>query len=148
MRIGIQSGNLRQTEWHEYAVRFVLGGAITVVAGLIAKKFGPAVGGLFLAFPAIFPAGATVIEKHERRKKAQCGLQGVQRGRKMAGVDGLGAAIGSVGLIVFALVTWRLLEHASPGFVLFLATLGWLGMSDRPVASSKAVIVSEGSGCG
>jgi hypothetical protein len=129
MRIGIQTGSLRQTEWHEYAVRFVLGGAITVLAGLIAKKFGPAVGGLFLAFPAIFPAGATVIEKHERRKKEKYGLQGIQRGRKMAGVDGLGAAIGSVGLIVFALVTWRLLECGSVAIAPFLATLGWLGTS-------------------
>jgi hypothetical protein len=129
MRIGIQTDNLRQTKWHEYAVRFVLGGAITVLAGLIANRFGPAIGGLFLAFPAIFPASATMIEKHERRKKAKCGLQGVQRGRKMAGVEGLGAAIGSLGLIVFALVSWRLLEHGSSAIALFLATLGWLGTS-------------------
>jgi hypothetical protein len=124
--IGIEIGSLRQTQWHEYALRFVLGGVITVLAGLIAKKFGAGVGGLFLAFPAIFPAGATVIEKHERAKKARCGLNGVQRGRKLAGVDGLGAAIGSVGLIVFAVVTWRHLQHESPWIILFLATLGWL----------------------
>jgi hypothetical protein len=30
--------------------------------GLLAKKFGSTVGGLFLAFPAIFPASATLIE--------------------------------------------------------------------------------------
>jgi hypothetical protein len=34
------------------------------VVGLIAARFGPVVGGLFLAFPAIFPASATLIEKH------------------------------------------------------------------------------------
>ena len=46
---------LRTTKWNDYAVRFFLGGTITVVAGLIAKEFGPVIGGLFLAFPAIFP---------------------------------------------------------------------------------------------
>jgi hypothetical protein len=30
---------------------------------------GPRVGGLFLAFPAIFPASATLVEKHEKQKK-------------------------------------------------------------------------------
>jgi hypothetical protein len=44
---------------HEWAVRFFFGGAICVLAGLISKKFGPEIGGLFLAFPAIFPAGAS-----------------------------------------------------------------------------------------
>jgi hypothetical protein len=29
---------------------------MTVVAGVIAARFGPIFGGLFLAFPAIFPA--------------------------------------------------------------------------------------------
>ena len=44
-------------------------GLITAVAGIIAKQFGPGIGGLFLAFPAIFPASATLIEKHEKQKK-------------------------------------------------------------------------------
>ena len=49
---------------------------MTVLAGVIAKKFGPVVGGLFLAFPAIFPASATLIEKHERERKERKGLKG------------------------------------------------------------------------
>ena len=67
---------LRQTRWYEYLVRFVLGGAMTVVAGLIAARFGPVVGGLFLAFPAIFPASATLIEKHVRERKEKAGPSG------------------------------------------------------------------------
>ena len=47
----------------------VLGGVMTVVAGLIAARFGPVIGGLFLAFPAIFPATATLIEKHVLERK-------------------------------------------------------------------------------
>jgi hypothetical protein len=34
----------------------------------------PVVGGLFLAFPAIFPASATLIEKHVRERKEKAGL--------------------------------------------------------------------------
>ena len=66
-------------------VRFVFGGAITVGAGLLARKFGPAVGGLFLAFPAIFPASATLIEKHEREKKERKGSTGERRGNMLQG---------------------------------------------------------------
>ena len=57
---------LKQGHWYEYLVRFGLGGIATVVAGLVADTWGPAAGGLFLAFPAIFCASATLIEKHER----------------------------------------------------------------------------------
>ncbi len=55
----------------DYAIRFLFGGLITVAAGIIAKRFGPGIGGLFLAFPAIFPASATLIEKHEKEKKEE-----------------------------------------------------------------------------
>jgi hypothetical protein len=67
---------LRQSHWYEYLIRFALGGAVTVVAGLIAARFGPVVGGLFLAFPAIFPASATLIEKHVRHGRRRRGYPG------------------------------------------------------------------------
>lgn len=50
----IKLGALKEGRWYEYAIRFVLGGIATVLAGLIADAFGPAYGGLFLAFPAVF----------------------------------------------------------------------------------------------
>jgi hypothetical protein len=68
MIIQLNLSALRKTRWYEYAIRFVLGGAMTVIAGLIAARFGSVVGGLFLAFPAIFPASATLIEKHVRER--------------------------------------------------------------------------------
>ena len=71
MQIKVDFSVLGQTKWHEYAVRFLFGGLITAVAGIIAEKCGPGIGGLFLAFPAIFPASATLIEKHEKQKKEQ-----------------------------------------------------------------------------
>ncbi|HWO32650.1 MAG TPA: DUF3147 family protein, partial [Candidatus Acidoferrum sp.] len=61
MKVTIDLSTPARTRWHEYAVRFLLGGAITVIAGLLAKRFGPMFGGLFLAFPAIFPASATLV---------------------------------------------------------------------------------------
>jgi len=58
MTIRIDLSGLRRTKWHDYAIRFLFGGLITGAAGLIAQRWGPGIGGLFLAFPAIFPASA------------------------------------------------------------------------------------------
>ena len=56
MQIEFDFWVLRRTRWYEYALRFLFGGGVTVAAGLIAKQYGPVFGGLFLAFPAVFPA--------------------------------------------------------------------------------------------
>ena len=96
-----------------------------MIAGLIAARFGPVVGGLFLAFPAIFPASATLIEKHVRRRKEQAGLSGVRHGREAAALDAAGAALGSLGLAAFAVVVWLLIGR-SPALALVLATAAWL----------------------
>ena len=85
MRIQVDLSTLGQTKWQDYAVRFLFGGIITALAGIIAKRFGPGIGGLFLAFPAIFPASATLIEKHEKEKKESLGLKGEARGRSELG---------------------------------------------------------------
>jgi len=129
MRIKIDPSALLKTRWYEFAVRFVFGGLITAIAGLIAKKFGPGVGGLFLAFPAIFPASATLIEKHEKQKKERVGLRGFVRGRKAAGVDAAGAAMGGVGLLVFAWLVKELIGRHDAWLALAGATVGWLAVS-------------------
>ena len=125
MPIKLKGSALSQTKWYEYLVRFVLGGATTVLAGIIAEHFGPAVGGLFLAFPAIFCASATLIEKHERERKAKRGLQGGERGRGAAALDAAGAAWGSLALTAFAAIVW---VTASRGAAVSLlsASLIWL----------------------
>lgn len=110
-------------------VRFVFGGLITAAAGLIGKKYGPVIGGLFLAFPAIFPASATLIEKHEKEKKQQQGLHGTVRGRQLASVDAAGAAMGSVGLTVFGWLVSELIFGHRSWMVLLGATTAWLGVS-------------------
>jgi hypothetical protein len=129
MRIRVDLSALRQTKWHDYAVRFLFGGLVTALAGIIAKKFGPGIGGLFLAFPAIFPASATLIEKHEKEKKESLGLNGSARGRSAASVDAAGSSMGSIGLFVFALVVWQFVQRDRAWIVLAGATLLWLAVS-------------------
>ena len=125
MRIAANLSSLKQTNLREHLVRFVLGGAVTVAAGLIAQQWGPVIGGLFLAFPAIFPASATLVEKHERERKQRQGLHGEKRGIDVAAGDAAGAAMGSVGLSAFAAICWWFLPRYSPGLVLAAATLMW-----------------------
>ena len=129
MIIKAEIAELKQTNWRECLVRFAAGGLITAGAGMIADAYGPKVGGLFLAFPAIFPATLTMIAKHEREKKERQGVSGHRRGIDAAGVDAFGAAMGSVGLIAFALLGWRLLPEQPPGFVLLLAAAAWFNVA-------------------
>jgi len=128
MIVQFKASALRQTRWYEYLIRFVLGGAMTVIAGLIAARFGPVVGGLFLAFPAIFPASVTLIEKHVREGKAKAGLSGARRGKEAAALDAVGAVLGSFGLAAFGLVIWLLFERSAP-LALVLATAAWLAIA-------------------
>jgi hypothetical protein len=123
--IGFNAGALKECKPKEYVVRFVFGGLCTAAAGVIAKEFGPGVGGLFLAFPAIFPASASLVESHQKRRKKQAGLDGTRRGRDAAAVDAAGAALGAVALAGFALVVWQLLKGHSAGWVIPAATAVW-----------------------
>lgn len=129
MRIEIDPSSLRETKWYHYGIRFLFGGLVTALTGIIAKEWGPIVGGLFLAFPAIFPASATLVEKHEKQKKEKLGLHGAIRGRKAAGVDAAGSALGSLGLILFAIIVWEFVRNHQALWVLPLATVGWLAIA-------------------
>ncbi|WP_371259089.1 DUF3147 family protein [Bradyrhizobium sp. WSM1743] len=120
----LSSSALKETRWYEYAIRFVLGGCATVLAGIIGSQFGVSVGGLFLALPAIFCASATLIESHERHAKEKAGVSGRRRGQKAAALDAAGAALGSIGLAAFAAVF-----HATVGtsiaFAFIAALTAW-----------------------
>lgn len=129
MKIKLNKGGLRRSKWYEYLIRFAFGGTITAVAGLVAGRFGPVAGGFLLAFPAILPAAATLIEKHERQKKERAGQKCEKRGREAAGVDAAGAAMGSIGLVAFALVVWQTIADHGTALVLIGATIIWLLVS-------------------
>jgi hypothetical protein len=129
MRIKFNLASLKETKWHEYLNRFLLGGAVTVATGLVASHFGPVIGGLFLAFPAIFPATATLIEKHEREKKRRAGIPHTIRGRLAAALDARGAAIGTIALAAFGLLVWKLLPRHNAAVILTAAMGIWLALA-------------------
>ncbi len=129
MRIKIDASAVQKTRWYELAVRFLFGGLITAAAGMIAKECGAGIGGLFLAFPAIFPASATLIEKHEKQKKERAGFHDSVRGRKAASADAAGATIGGLGLLAFAWVVKQFLSTHPAWLVLIGATGIWLAVS-------------------
>jgi hypothetical protein len=129
MKIKVDTSAVGRTRWYEYVIRFVFGGLVTATAGVIAKQFGPAIGGLFLAFPAIFPAAATLIESHEKRKKRKAGFDGTRRGRQAAGIDAAGAVLGAIGLFGFATVLRVSIGSMPPWLSLALATLAWAVIS-------------------
>lgn len=124
MIVKVSFSSLRDSHWYEYIVRFLLGGAAAVTTGLIGNRYGPAVGGLFLALPAIFCASATLIESHEVRRKREAGLSGQRRGQEAAALDAAGAALGSVGMMGFALAVSLLAERLA-ALALTVATIAW-----------------------
>jgi hypothetical protein len=111
---------LKEGRWYEYVIRFILGGATTLIAGVIADKWGPETGGLFLAFPAILCASVTLVESHERREKRQRCVEGHLRGTDAAGLETAGAALGSIGLAIFAAAIWQF----APAFGIASLALG------------------------
>src|SRR5690349_5218759 len=97
---------LAQGSLWEYGVRFLLGGLATVTTGIVANAFGPAIGGLFLAFPALLAASATMVARHERKRKERHGLKGNERGKLAAALEARGAALGCAGMLAFALIVY------------------------------------------
>jgi hypothetical protein len=129
MIVKLQLSALRQTRWYELALRILFGGLATVLTGLIAKSSGPVIAGFFLAFPAIFPSTATLVEKHTKERRRKAGLDGALRAADAVAIEARGATIGSVGLAVFAVVMWLALPHVRAVFGFLLAGLAWLVLS-------------------
>jgi hypothetical protein len=128
MIVRLKPAVLKDSHWYEHALRFGLGGLATVCAGVVAKIDGPVTGGLILAFPAIFCASATLIEKHERKRKQEKGLRGERRGREAAALDSAGAGWGSVALAIFGLTVWWLGPNSATGALAF-ASVAWLSVA-------------------
>lgn len=120
---------LRETNWREIAIRFVFGGVVTVVTGLIASRWGPSLGGLFMAFPAIFPAAATLVAEHEDEEMERAGLKGDRRAAAAAALDARGTAMATIGLIVFAVMAWKLLPAHRMAPVLLASTFVWFSVA-------------------
>ncbi len=124
MLVRISKSSLKEGRWYEYLLRFMLGGVATAFAGGISSWFGPSIGGLFLALPAVFCASATLIEKHEIRRKRELGLKGTRRGQEAAALEAVGGALGSIGLLAFAATFWVLVNY-NPVWAFLAASFAW-----------------------
>ena len=129
MRISVDLARLRQSRPTELASRFALGAFITASAGVIANLYGPALGGLFLAFPAILPASLTLVARHQEQEKARNRTVGVVRGRQAAALDAMGATLGAFGLAAFAFIVYRGSVELGAPLTLALATFAWLAVA-------------------
>jgi Protein of unknown function (DUF3147) len=126
--ISFSPSALKEGRLYEYLIRFALGGAATVFTGLVSSRCGASIGGLFLALPAIFCASATLIEKHEIRRKREAGLDGRRRGEEAAALESAGAVLGAIGMLAFA-VTFSLTVEDSVPTAFIGASLFWLVVS-------------------
>ena len=127
MRVRVDPAPLRQTHWQGHLLRFLLGGLVTVATGLVTRRFGPNLGGIFLAFPAIFPVGLTMIERLQNRQVGR-GARG-DRARRAAIADAVGAGAGSVGMVAFAVGLWIGLPRWPLTAVFAISLLAWAVMS-------------------
>jgi hypothetical protein len=103
---------LRQLSPKEYLIRFGLGAAISILAGVIGLTVGARFGGCFLAFPSILPASLTLIQEKETTRRADR--------------NALGAVLGGAGLVIFAMIGEASFGYIPAYLALPFALLGWL----------------------
>lgn len=111
----VQPERVRSQRFQDYALRFAFGAGIALVAGLIGMLFGPKVGGLFLGFPAILPASLTLIQKKE--------------GRDQASIDSVGAVLGALAMVGFALFVSATVMSWGPLASILVALVVWLAVA-------------------
>jgi len=108
----VDVGAIKKHKPSDYLLRFGFGAAIALAAGLIGMKFGPIVGGVFLGFPAILPASLTLIEKKD--------------GKEEASIDSVGAVLGAVAMIAFAVAVILFARGLGVVASLAVALVVWL----------------------
>ena len=91
------------TALQRHALRFAIGGTVTLGISLIAQHHGPVWAGLFLAFPVLLPAASP----------------------RAAASGALGATLGSVGLFLFSFIACYLLSFGYGSWTLLPATAAW-----------------------
>jgi Protein of unknown function (DUF3147) len=111
----VDPGKLGNHRFGDYAMRFLFGAGISLVAGLAAMAFGPKIGGVLLGFPAILPASLTLIQKKE--------------GKEEAAVDSIGAILGAIAMIAFAVVVSISVVRLGVVSSLLIALLVWAAVA-------------------
>ncbi len=108
----LDAGKVAEVRSRELLYRFVAGALTSVAAGALTLLFGPRVGGVFLAFPAILAASLTLIEKEEDSADARA--------------DARGAIVGGAALTIFAVVAALTIGHVAGAIALAAAAGAWL----------------------
>lgn len=108
----LELDKLKQLNKKETLVRFGFGAATSALAGVLSILFGPVIGGVFLAFPAILLASLTLVADEE--------------GRSAARDEARGAGAGALGLIGFAVIGMKLLSRHSSVLSCAAATGCWV----------------------
>jgi hypothetical protein len=106
---------VRDCDVRGLGIRFAFGFCVAIAVGLITEIAGDRLGGLFLAFPAILPAGLTLIAQQESERKAR--------------VDAGGAVIGGVALAFFGVVSWLSLGRIPVLWAEVLALVVWTAVA-------------------
>jgi hypothetical protein len=107
----IEPEKLREVHARDLGYRFAAGAVTSVVAGLMTLAFGPRIGGIMLAFPAILAASLTLIEEQEDSAEAR--------------EDARGAVVGGLGMAAFAAVAAVLFGAVNAAIALLAATVAW-----------------------
>jgi Protein of unknown function (DUF3147) len=113
--IQLQPGKLSEIKWYELAIRFAFGALASLVAGVVAILFGARAGGVWLAFPAILPAGLTLLER--------------KQGRDAAERDVRGAVLGAIGMVGFAVAVYLGVPRVGGLLAVLVAVLVWAAVT-------------------
>ncbi|MFB7506888.1 DUF3147 family protein [Streptomyces broussonetiae] len=123
-RVRVEPRRAREMPHKDLLVRFGFGAGVSLLAAVVSKVFGPFIGGVFLAFPAVLLASLTLVAKEE--------------GLRSARDDARGATLGTLGLLAFALTTSVLLRHHPAWLALTVATAAWTVVSLGAYATVRA----------
>ncbi len=111
----IDLSKLRKIQLKDYAIRFVFGGAISVIVALIGTGTTSRFGGVFTAFPAILLASLTLIGKKD--------------GREQSAEDAEGGVVGAIAFVAAAAFIAATVTQTA-GILSLLASLClWLGIA-------------------
>jgi len=103
---------LKHIDLKAYAIRFLFGGAISVLAALISQLTNGRIGGIFTAFPAILLASLTIISRED--------------GKHQTEEDARGGIVGAVAFVITAIVLSLTLKLLAGALALLLAVVVWL----------------------
>ena len=103
---------LKQSRWKDYFVRFLFGGAVSVIAALISQLTTARIGGIFTAFPAILLASLTIINREDGKHETE--------------EDAKGGIVGATALVITAIVLSLTLQLLPGVIALLLSLCVWL----------------------